>query len=57
MKDYGGSSTYQYEVRSRLTSIVAKGDLIRTARGVYIVSPQGRERYRILLEREGSLDA
>ncbi len=47
---YGGRPGYQHEVRSFISNLCKKGDLVRLERGCYSLTEKGRKRF--LDERE-----
>ena len=47
---YGGRPAYQHEVRSYISNLCKKGELIRLERGCYSLTGKGRKRF--LDERE-----
>jgi DNA-binding transcriptional regulator PaaX len=48
---YGGRPAYQHQVRSHISNLCEKGDLVRLERGCYSLTENGRRRF--LDERDG----
>ena len=43
---WGGRPAYEHQVRSHLSNLCEKGDLLRVGRGQYRLTPGGRTRIR-----------